>query len=250
MTLVWSYGGGTQSAAIAVLVLQGRLPRPDMVVMADTSRERQATWDYLAEVAGPGLASIGLTVEVASHDLATVDMFAQNGDLLLPAFTRQNGATGKLPTFCSDKWKKAVIHRYLRSRGIEDCDVWIGMSVDELERMKPSGLLWYRHVWPLIDLRINRANCVALVEAFGWPTPPKSRCWMCPNMAPREWQRMKREEPGEFAQAVALEKQIRARDPDAYLHPLALPLEQAVRQHTAVGQRDMFDGCDSGYCWT
>lgn len=35
-SLVWSYGGGVQSAAIAVLVLRGELPRPERVVMADT----------------------------------------------------------------------------------------------------------------------------------------------------------------------------------------------------------------------
>ena len=47
MTTVWSYGGGTQTAAIAVLILQGRLPKPDIAVMADTGREIASTWDYL-----------------------------------------------------------------------------------------------------------------------------------------------------------------------------------------------------------
>jgi hypothetical protein len=40
--VVWSYGGGTQSAAIAVLVLRGESPRPELVVMADTGREVSA----------------------------------------------------------------------------------------------------------------------------------------------------------------------------------------------------------------
>ncbi len=42
-SLIWSYGGGVQSAAIAVLVLRGELPRPERAVMADTSREASAT---------------------------------------------------------------------------------------------------------------------------------------------------------------------------------------------------------------
>jgi hypothetical protein len=36
---LWSSGGGTQSTAIAVLILQGRLPKPDLAVIVDTERE-------------------------------------------------------------------------------------------------------------------------------------------------------------------------------------------------------------------
>jgi hypothetical protein len=47
MTLVWSFGGGVQSWALAVLVAQGRLPRPDYTVIANTKREATETWEYL-----------------------------------------------------------------------------------------------------------------------------------------------------------------------------------------------------------
>ena len=69
--VVWSYGGGVQSAAIAVLVLRGELPRPACIVMADTSREASATWAYLDGVVQPALAEVGLRVEIALHELAT-----------------------------------------------------------------------------------------------------------------------------------------------------------------------------------
>lgn len=42
-----SYGGGKQSIAIITLILEGKLPRPDLIVFADTSHEVQTTWDYL-----------------------------------------------------------------------------------------------------------------------------------------------------------------------------------------------------------
>lgn len=247
--IVWSYGGGTQSAAIAALVMQGRLPRPDVVVMADTGRELASTWDYLDEVVAPALASVGLTVQIAPHDLATVDLYAQNGDLLIPAFTRAGVGVGKLPTFCSDKWKQLPIRRWLREQGINNCDVWLGMSVDELERMRDSGLNWYRHVYPLIEIvPTSRAGCVALVEGMGWPTPPKSRCWMCPNQSPADWRKMQLEQPGEFAKAVQLEREIQERDAAAWLHKEAIPLLEAVE--IAAMQGGLFDGCDSGYCFT
>lgn len=37
---VWSFGGGVQSAAIAVMVVKGVLPRPDLIVIADTGPRR------------------------------------------------------------------------------------------------------------------------------------------------------------------------------------------------------------------
>jgi hypothetical protein len=44
MIEVFSSGGGTQSAAIAALIVQGRLPKPDFVVIADTDYECSSTW--------------------------------------------------------------------------------------------------------------------------------------------------------------------------------------------------------------
>lgn len=246
--IAWSYGGGTQTAAIAALVLQGKLPRPDVVVMADTGRELASTWDYLHEVVGPALAAVGLTVQIAPHSLAKVDLFSYGGELLLPAFTRAGVGVGKLRTWCSDEWKKQVVRRWLRAQGVEDCDNWIGISTDESERMKDSDVLWCRNVYPLIELvPTSRAGCVAIVEKMGWPAPPKSRCWMCPNQSGRDWLRMRDEQPSEWAKAVALDDELRQMDPYVYLHRAGVPLPQAVAVDDLQG--GLFDGCDSGYCF-
>jgi len=95
--VVWSYGGGTQTAAIAVLILTGRLPRPDVTVIADTSRELSSTWDYLGDVVRPSLSRLGIEVQIVSHDWSRYDLMKSSRNLL-PAFTTQGGAVGKLPT--------------------------------------------------------------------------------------------------------------------------------------------------------
>lgn len=56
MKKIFSYGGGRNSVAATVLIAQGRLPVPDYVVIADTGREAQSTWDYLEDIARPLLA--------------------------------------------------------------------------------------------------------------------------------------------------------------------------------------------------
>ena len=248
MTITMSYGGGKQTVAIVTLILEGKLPKPDFMVIADTGREVQTTWDYLENVVQPAVKQIGLKVEVAGHEYSNHDLY-KSGDLLLPTFTRQNGSIGKMPTFCSDEWKQRVIRRWLRECDVNNTDVWLGISMDEAERMKASGLNWYRHVYPLIEIApMNRSACVNQIMRYGWEVPHKSRCFMCPNQSPLAWKELKRRNDGDFEKAVALENEVRQHDQHVYFHPLAIPLEKAVEQSEL--QKDMFDGCDSGYCFT
>ena len=250
MTIVWSYGGGTQSVAIAVLILQGKLPRPDYIVMADTGRERRRTFDYLANVVQPALNAAGLGVVVVNKDdFRAPDLYSKADDtLLIPAYTTQAGRVGKLPTFCSKEWKARVVRRYLTEVcGVQSYDQWLGFSVDELERMKHNEIKEVTNVYPLIDLRLSRANCAALVEAYGWPSPPKSACWMCPNRADPNWLQMRRDDPDDFHRAVMFEREIQQRDPHVWLHSSGVPLDQVVFESSMF---DAFLGCDDAACMT
>ena len=58
MNQVWSNGGGTQSAAIAALIIKGELPKPDLAVTSDTGREASETWRFHDEVLGPELHQV------------------------------------------------------------------------------------------------------------------------------------------------------------------------------------------------
>ena len=243
---VWMYGGGVQSCAIAALITQGKVPPPDIAVIADTGREKQSTWDYLRNVVQP---AINFQIEIVKKDdFATVDIW--RGDTsLLPSFSNIKGDTAKLPTYCSNEWKKRVIERWLRKiKGVKKFVKWIGFSLDEARRvirMRKSGDAVY---FPLIEtVPINRHECVSLVEKMGWPTPPRSACWMCPNMNHGEWQDLKENSPSEFAAAVALEVEVRAKDPHAFFHRSCKPLDQVDFER----EPDLFSRpCDSGLCFT
>lgn len=218
---VWSCGGGTQSAAIAALIVKGQLPKPDYSLIVDTERERSATWDYFARTLQPALAAVGVDlVRVPKSAHATVDLYGGNGDLLLPAFT----ATGKLPTFCSNEWKRRVVKRYLAANGVKRCVLWLGMSAEESKRVRISSESWAVHAFPLFDMWLTRQDCIDLVTSMGWPPPPRSSCWMCPNMGPDEWTSLP---PADLEKACALEDEIRAKDANLYLHPTRKPLREA-----------------------
>lgn len=255
-TQVWSCGGGRQSTAIAALIVQGRLPKPDIAVMVDTQREKSATWRYAEAVLIPELAKVGVALEIVQKsDFATKDLYGgEDGEtLLIPAFTTiksaKPGERGKFSNWCSGEWKRHVKERWLRRvRKVDTCEDWIGFSVDEMKRVATSRSRWQRLRYPLIELvPMRREACVRLVEEMGWPAPPRSACWMCPNQSDDEWREMRERDPEDFAQAVALDHAIRERDPHVFLHSSGVPLDQADLSRNE-GQPSLF-ACDSGMCF-
>lgn len=237
---VWSCGGGTQSAAIAALLVRRELAHaPTHSVIVDTEREKSTTWGYYENTLRPALASVGIDlVRLPKSRFATVDLYSGNGDLLLPAFTAPDG---KLPTYCSNEWKRRVLQRYLRSIGVTRCNLWLGMSTDEMRRVRPSTETWANHYYPLIENGLSRRQCIDLARSCGWPDPPRSSCWCCPNMHWREWAELV---PEDRERAIALEREIRKRDIGMYLHPSRMTLDKAPEQ----AEFD-FEGCASGMCF-
>lgn len=255
--LTWSYGGGTQSVAIAVLIAQGRLPKPEIIVMADTSREASETWEYLDKHVNPLLASVDLKVEIAPHSLSTVDLYSHKGELLIPAYTKN----GMLHTFCSSEWKAAVVQRYLRNGGgygpKKPVTTWIGISLDEKKRAKPGKLRWQKLDWPLLfNVPLTRVECRQIVLDAGLPEPPKSSCWKCPYRRDPQWKRLKDFYPDDFELACKLDEQIRYEDilrggDGLWLHESRKPLRE-IEFKVVLPVHPLFQettGCDSGQCW-
>lgn len=256
MVEIFSSGGGTQSAAITAMIAQGRLPKPDFAVIVDTERERSAVWAYHDAIIRPALASVGVDIyRVKKSEYAKSDLWSTTGATLqIPAFTNQTGEPGKMPSFCSNEWKLRVFQRFCREMGVETRHQrrWIGFSLDETRRAVKmmggedyaAGLIRF----PLIhDIPMRRHQAIALVKKMGWPTPPRSACWMCPNQTDTEWRDLKANYPADFALAVGLEKEVQKTDPFAWLHQACVPLDQIDFD----APEDLFDrACNSGGCFT
>lgn len=243
LTSVWMYGGGRQSACIAALIVQGKLPAPDIAAIADTGREKQSTWDYLREVIQPALP---FKIHIISKSLyATVDLWGGKDDetLLIPAYTNESGEIGKLSNFCSNEWKVRVVDRWLSKRGITHYQKWIGFSIDEPKRWIKMNQVQGDYVrLPLVDdCPTAAADAIRIVESMGWPKPKHSSCWMCPNMGDVEWSELS---PEEFEMACQFDEKIRLRDPNAFLHKSCIPLRQVKMNRTEQPRP-----CDSGVCF-
>ena len=112
------------------------------------------------------------------------------------------------------------------------CRTLIGISTDEIQRMKPAREPWTKNAWPLIELGMSRSDCEReQIEMLG-ERAPRSACVYCPYHSDAEWLRLKTEEPEEFARAVSFDYAIReanTRDEVTrgvpYLHSSRKPLD-------------------------
>jgi hypothetical protein len=159
----------------------------------------------------------------------------------IPAFAKNdNGSTGIVSRKCTTDHKIIPILRAAKqiggiSRGQKTVGVvqWIGISLDEVHRMKMSREPWAENVWPLVDMRMRRHDCLLWMERNGYPRPPRSSCVFCPYHSNAEWRRLKTEEPAEFQRAIEFERQMQvaatgdqAMTSVPFLHSSCVPLDQ------------------------
>jgi len=252
LPIVLMYGGGRQSVTITGLIIEGLLPVPDVTLIADTGREKETTWLYLENYVQPAYPTKIHRVKAA--DWATVDLYGgKNKDtLLIPAFTTENGSVGKMPTFCSNEWKARVCDRFLKNElGIKDFIAWIGFSHDEQRRIVSKRRSMGDSVWfPLSDgVPMTKQQCTEYpTKRFGWPTPVHSACYMCPLQDEDNW---RQNTPADKLRAIEFDEQMRAKDPNAFLHRTAKPMAHLYASDFKLKDSDKQEGkepCDSGLC--
>ena len=249
---LWSCGGGRQSAGIAALIVEGKLPKPDHACMVALEWEFREVWPYVNRYIRPALQTLGVPfTAIPRAKYATRELWggADGRTLLLPAHTNQSGEASKLNEFCSGEWKREVALRWAAEQGgwkARGVDNWVGISADEKGRRRGARRQWFKPVYPLLDW--NRATvheCLAAVDRQGWPSPPRSRCRHCPNQSDREWAELT---PEEFEAAAQMEDDFRAIDEHAFLHKQLIPL-RLVKLDVTDDNGGLFGGCTSGACY-
>ncbi len=266
----FSFGGGVQSVAVLVLQAQGRVAPYDAFVFANVGEdsENPATLRYLREVIKPFAQAHGIPLVETQKRLRDGSLdtlwrmcFRTRRSIPVPARMGGNGAPGNRS--CTANFKIEVVDRWIRVQQYPRAVIGLGITVDEYHRARDQQ--WHagygtrrfgflkRREYPLITLRMSRADCKRVIAGAGLPIPPRSACFFCPYQKPSEWVAMRRDQPALFARAVALEKHLNAkrgllgRD-RVFFHPALVPLDQAVGTQPLLPGFEM-DMCESGYCF-
>jgi hypothetical protein len=239
---------------------------PDAAIFADTQAEPKSVYCWLdwLETRLP-FPVIRVTAGNLAETSTRLRLSRRSGEYYLshnvPAYTRNSdGSAGNYRRQCTDKHKLVPLAKEVdKMRNGKFATVWIGISWDEIHRMKDSNRDGVQHRWPLIELRWTRRHCTEWMEAKGYGKPPRSACSFCPYHSNREWRRIRDEEPEAWADALAYEQRLQAAaasvprlDGVPYLHPSRVPLDQVdLRTDVEHGQgllwNDMQNEC-SGMC--
>jgi len=236
---VISYGGGVQSTALVVLAMQ-RGWRIDEIVHVDLlDAESPATREYVKYFANWLWETHRRSITILQRNLYG-DMMAN------PAFTpapwRARDGSFMLKRQCTRQYKVEPIRRYLYDRyKRERIALMLGISVDEFHRMRESDAKRIEHLYPLVDERLTRNDCRAILERAGLTPPPKSSCWFCPYRSARSQSELLRQYPALREMGEELERRINEERRKRGKDEIAV-----LRADAALD--DQSDFCEEGFC--
>ena len=248
MMRVLSLGAGVQSSTLALMITKGIVPMVDCAIFADTQWEPRKVYEWL-DWLEKQLPFPVYRVTQGNLRAAVMRQVNATGERFSSIPWHMPGAMGRRQ--CTREYKLDPLRRKMRALVGRNgqVQVLIGISVDEAHRMKQSHNLWQFHTWPLIDLRMTRADCLAWMERHGYPKPPKSSCLGCPYHSDRQWQEIKDGPAEEWADVVAVDQAIRVQPKfglEQFMHGSCKPIDEV--QFTNEAQVDMFGNECEGMC--
>ncbi len=249
---VLSLGAGVQSSTLLLMAVHGEL-EIDRAIFADTQWEPKEVYDWLGETLMPIAEKAGIPIDVVGRGDIRADALAGKSESWMPLhIINKDGRAGLAKRQCTKNYKLVPIRRRIRElvgpKG--KAEALIGISMDEAQRMKPSGVQWLTNRWPLIERRMTRSTCLTWLSDHGYAQPPKSSCIGCPYKGDAQWRAL-RDRPEEWADAVAFDASMRSFriEGEAYLHRSLTPLPMVdLRTEQDRGQLDLFDAECEGMC--
>ena len=236
---VLSLGAGVQSSTMALMAAHGEItPMPDYAIFADTQAEPSQIYDWLDWLE----TQLPFPVIRVTHGNLKESVLAgkDSGRFAPPPFytVEEGQAPGMLRRQCTREFKIDPIQKKLRElAGYKPrqripqgtVEQWIGISTDEIQRMKEAPHKWTKNRWPLIEKRMTRLHCLEWMLDNGYnELPQKSACTFCPYHSNESWENMKEKDRASFDEAVRVDEAIRAglsgTTHQLYVHRSCIPL--------------------------
>jgi 3'-phosphoadenosine 5'-phosphosulfate sulfotransferase (PAPS reductase)/FAD synthetase len=275
-----SLGAGVQSLTVLLLACEARIPKFDCALFADTGWEPRAVYDQLAKVTRIARQA-GIPVQIVSSGNIRRDALDPSSRFVtMPLHVRNpDGSKGMARRQCTGEYKikplKAAARQMLgyphpiRVPAGVYAEQAIGISVDEIHRAKDSDVRYLRNVFPLLDLRMTRADCLTYLAEQGFGDTVKSACVGCPYSGDARLRWIRDTEPEAWADLIDFDRKIRNGSPRAiaegkplrgqfFVHRSLQPLDQVDlddRQRSrhltliaAPAEDDDPDGCSPWSC--
>jgi hypothetical protein len=264
---VLSLGAGVQSSTLALMIEKKEIPMVDVAIFSDTQSESKATYKWLDWLK----KQLTFPVYKVTAGSLKDNLLKSNKDIYvrgtsIPMFTRnkKTGKKGMMRRACTTTYKiepitkkiRELLGMKFRQKVPKDYKViqLLGISRDEVQRMRKSSLHYMDFDYPLIDKSITRKDCLDWMKDKGYPIPPRSACTFCPYHSNEEWRNVKANKD-EWNEVVALDKQLRTglynterKEVEYFLHKSAVPLSEADISDKKDDQLDLFQNECFGMC--
>tara|TARA_R100001224_G_C4001883_1_gene142990 strand:+ start:150 stop:986 length:837 start_codon:yes stop_codon:yes gene_type:complete len=270
---ILSLGAGVQSSTLALMIEKGEVPMVDGAVFADVKGEPKSVYTHLdwleKQLSYP-------VYRVTWRDLKQDILDAAEGKytaFTAPFFTKNpvTGKKGLLRRQCTNMYKIGpVVQQVRKMLGLEKgekrkkgtrVEMLMGISRDEVFRIKTNRLKYITNVYPLVDLKMTRSDCLTWMEKFNYPKPPRSACTFCPYHSNEEWREIKKNKE-EWDEVVAMDRAIRHQEKhkaknenstevldEIYLHREGIPIDQVdFDKKKKDDQLDLFQSECEGMC--
>lgn len=272
-----SLGLGQQSTTLYLMSSIGFIERADYAIFSDTGSESEATYEHLKWLKkwskqNKGIPIICTGKKSLYKDLIFGTSTSGNRFASIPAFTKdETGNVGILKRQCTEEYKTHEIFRAIRKlynlksrKRTPATEVWLGITLEEIERMKYPRTNWMTFVYPFLNVKskksghekvpytalFRRSDCIEWLQANNYPIPPKSACIFCPFQSDNRWREMKLNKPKEWNKVIKLDAKIRNStqkgvERPIYLHRTGQPLAEVDLQEN---QLDLFTSECTGVC--
>lgn len=186
-----SLGAGVQSTTLALMSARGEIEPIDHAIFADTGDEPAAVYRHLEWLIG--VLPFPVHIVRKPQTLREALVAGVEDGARIPFHVGAGGMGGRN---CTRNWKIRPIRakvRELLGAGARSYiepladEQWIGISLDEITRIKPSGVQFMHNRHPLVEARMTRRDCYQWLEDRQYRIPPKSRCKYCPYQGNKDW---------------------------------------------------------------
>ena len=268
---ILSLGAGVHSSTLALMIEHGEIPMVDCAIFSDVGAEPQKVYDWL-EYLKSKLSYPVYTVQWRNlkEDVIAAAQGIHKG-FTAPYFSinPETGKKGMLRRQCTADYKiKPVTQKVRELLGYKKgervakgtrVEMVMGISYDELQRMKTNQIKYIENQYPLVEKKIRRQDCINWLLGNGYPNPPRSACTFCPFHKNSEWQEIKQNKK-EWDEVVMIDKLIRHQErhkkniknehqmDQLFLHAERKPIDEIdFRSAEEKGQYSLLDECE-GMC--
>jgi hypothetical protein len=212
MINVISLGAGKQSTYMLLNALENQYSHyPDFAIFSDTGCEPKYVYEYLEWLIKYVKDKYNFDIFIVSSGNLKKDIERYiDGELNRVSQIPLMVKSGVLRRGCTMDYKIRPLRQYLQKvRNKQIVNLWIGISLDEIERIKYSTVKYITHYYPLIEKRIGIDTIKKWFTDTGTPEPMKSACLICPFHSKSYWQVFKKNFPDEFKEACEFDNKIR-----------------------------------------